>query len=282
MAFSGDGRTLATQDVQVRIRELATGQERLAFALPPGMTSLAYSQDGRFLACGQYDGNVRVYGTASGRELVMLESKQGSINSLAFSRDSRLLASSGANTTVLVWKMPANEGLPATLTETEAAVLWQTLGDTEASRANRAVGGLVAVPKRAIAIIKERFRGKRQPPDPEQIAKLIADLDDDAFKVRERATRELTAIGPNAAEALRQALTEMPSEEARRRIEELLRRLGKGGDPDRLRALRAIEVLERIGTPAAKDLLRELARKSLSVELDDEVHASLERLGVKR
>ncbi len=94
--------------------------------------------------------------------------------------------------------------------------------------------------------------------------------------------RELLAAGADAADALRKALANDPSTEARRRIESLLNRLDKGGDPEHLRALRAIEVLERIGTPQARDVLRQLARKPLPTDLDNEVHASLRRLEPRR
>ena len=107
----------------------------------------------------------------------------------------------------------------------------------------------------------------------------IADLDDDSFKVRERATRELAIAGPDAADALRHALSNEPSVESKRRIEDLLSRLKEGGDPQRLRFLRALEVLERIGTPAARDIVRDLAGKPLPIELKEEVQVSLRRMG---
>lgn len=110
-----------------------------------------------------------------------------------------------------------------------------------------------------------------------ELARLIAELDDDSFKVRERATRELAKVGPDAA-ALRQAQANKPSIEAKRRIQELLTRLDKEGRSERLRCLRAIEVLERIGTPRAKDALRGLADKDIGTALREEIRASLRRM----
>jgi hypothetical protein len=94
--------------------------------------------------------------------------------------------------------------------------------------------------------------------------------------------RELAEAGSDAAGVLRNALANMPSAEMKRRIEDLLDRLSKGGDPERLRCPRALEVMERIGTSPAKDLLHELARKELSADLAEEVRASLQRLGDDR
>jgi hypothetical protein len=169
--------------------------------------------------------------------------------------------------------------LPATLKPEEAASFWQALADTNAVRANRALAGLAAAPAQALPLIKNRFRATRTRIDPKRLARLIADLDDDVFKVREKAMRELAEAGSDAADALRKALANDPSVEAKGRIEGLLKRLDKGGSSEHLRHLRAIEVLERIGTPPAKDMLRELARKPLPEELDEEIHASLQRMG---
>src|SRR5262249_29825469 len=115
-------------------------------------------------------------------------------------------------------------------------------------------------------------------PDAKRLARLIADLDDDAFKVREQAMRELSEAGSDAADALHQALANDPSTEAKKRLVALLNRLNKGGSPERLRSLRAIEVLERIGTPEAIDVLHELGRQSLPAELHEDIEASLRRL----
>jgi hypothetical protein len=69
-------------------------------------------------------------------------------------------------------------------------------------------------------------RPAEAPPDratADRIARLIAQLDDDDFAVREEATAELRRIGPPAEAALRRALAESPSAELRRRARDLLR-----------------------------------------------------------
>ncbi|HWG44722.1 MAG TPA: WD40 repeat domain-containing protein [Gemmataceae bacterium] len=279
VAFFHDGRSMALFDGQLHIREIASGGERLPPQPSGALTALAVSPDGRFLAQGHYDGSISIRGTATGKDLAQLRGPQGIIHTLAFSPDSRLLASGGANGTILVWKLPDSDGLPATLKAEAAASLWQALADTDAVNANRALGGLAAAPAQAVPLIKERFRATPPRVDPKRLARLIANLDDDVFKVREKATRELAEAGSDAADALRKALANDPSVEAKGRIEGLLNRLDKGGSSEHLRHLRAIEVLERIGTPAAKDVLRELAGKPLSEELGEEIRASRRRMG---
>ena len=90
---------------------------------------------------------------------------------------------------------------------------------------------------------------------------LIAQLNSPKFKEREKATGELTALAEFAVPALHAALQKksVPLEQ-RRRMESLLNRLeNPGAIPACLRELRAVEVLERIGSAAARQLLETLA-----------------------
>jgi WD40 repeat protein len=286
--FSPDGRSLVYHDygaglgalgMGVRIREIASGGFRLHIPTRGG-NPLAYSPDGRFLACASPPWSIQVLGMATGKELARWQGPQVPIFAFTFSPDSRLLASGYGDGTILLWKVPDGEGLPTTLKGDEAKALWQALAD-DAATANRAVAGLAAAPAQAVPLLKERFPTDWKKPDDKQITRWIAKLDDDDFKVREQATRELSDAGFDVADALHQALANAPSAEAKRRMEGLLNRLNKGGDPKRLRALRAIEVLERIGSPQAKEVLRALAGKSLPTDLREEVQASLRRLGEK-
>jgi hypothetical protein len=83
--------------------------------------------------------------------------------------------------------------------------------------------------------------------------------------------------GESAAPALRQALTAAPSMEVRERIEALLRRLD-ALPADRLRTLRAVEVLEYSATPEARALLERLSGGLAEARLTREAKASVERL----
>ncbi len=280
-AFAPDGRSVVLNDGRLCIREIASGKDRLQISPSSQTDDLTFSPNGRYLAWNSHNGNdgsTRVLSTATGKLLARWKGNQGTATALAFSPDSRLLATGGYNGTILLWKITEDDGLSATLTKEEAVALWQGLADDDAARAHRALAGLAAAPEQAVPLIKERFPTAWKKPDAKQLMRWIAELDDDSFKVREQATRELLAAGTDAADALRKALAHNPSTEERRRMEVLLHRLDQGGGPEHLRALRAIEVLERIGTPPAKDVLRQLSRKPLPTDLDDEIHASLRRL----
>jgi hypothetical protein len=100
---------------------------------------------------------------------------------------------------------------------------------------------------------------------------------------REQAIRELERLGELAEPALRKALEGQPSLEVRRRVEGLLQKLdGPVTLPQHLRSLRAIEVLEHIGTPAAQQVLAQLAKGATAAHLTREAQAAVARLEGRR
>jgi hypothetical protein len=111
-------------------------------------------------------------------------------------------------------------------------------------------------------------------PDLQGVPQLVADLDADAFAVRQKAAEELEKLGVATEPALRKALKGQPSIELKRRIEQLLDRL-------RLEVLRALEVLERLDTPESRQLLEKLAAGPGDAWLTKEAKASTRRLASK-
>jgi HEAT repeat protein len=118
------------------------------------------------------------------------------------------------------------------------------------------------------------------PSDVKRLGQLIADLDNDEFAVRERAQRQLEGMGEDAAPALRKALAGKPALEVRRRIESILMK-ARTLSPATLQVVRAVEVLENIGTLEARELLKSLADGVPEAVLTQEAKASLERLAEK-
>ncbi len=100
---------------------------------------------------------------------------------------------------------------------------------------------------------------------------------------REKAKTELARLGVAAEPALRQALEKSPSLEMRRSLEQLL----KGVEVKRrtlsgesLRGVRALEVLEHIGTRQARQAVKDLtADAGAGSALRQEACAALQRLG---
>jgi len=78
---------------------------------------------------------------------------------------------------------------------------------------------------------------------------------------------------------VRKRLDKAESAEVRKRAQEFLDRFDPETlKPDRLRQLRAVELLEGIATPAARDVLSELAKGAAEAPLSREAPAALGRL----
>jgi hypothetical protein len=153
--------------------------------------------------------------------------------------------------------------------------LWADLGDGDGVRAYRAVGALAGA-RQAVPFLAECLRPVPRVTN-EQLARLIADLDSDRFKVRSRASAELHRLGEQAEPALRKVLASQPSAEVRRRVQTLLDESRTVSDEE-LHVLRALEVLEQIGTPGSRHVLEVLTTGVPEARLTCEARASLERL----
>ena len=92
--------------------------------------------------------------------------------------------------------------------------------------------------------------------------------------------KKLKDLGSGAAPALRQALETNPTAETKRRIHEVLTAI-ETPQPlsrDGLRELRAVILLERIGSREARETLAGLARGAPDARLTREAKAALDRL----
>jgi RNA polymerase sigma factor (sigma-70 family) len=103
--------------------------------------------------------------------------------------------------------------------------LWTDLASADPVKAARAVAVLTADSKSSVPFLKTTLKPVKA--DPKRTAQLIADLGDDAFAVREKATAELEYLGTYARKDLEQALVDKPSPEVRKRLTGLLQALAK-------------------------------------------------------
>jgi WD40 repeat protein len=288
-AFSPDGRTLAFVEYNVvSLWEVASGCPRGRLKAP-SMTPLTFSPDGRFLAAGtDPEAPVTLWDLATGKIVGRLRIDLRWVQSLAFSPDGSRLAVAGISPAVLLCdvaelcgkkKMEEIARISVPSAE-ELEGLWAELSGAEGAGAYRAIRRLGLSGPRGAAFLKARLKSSKSP-DERRIARLIADLDDDKFAKREKASAELGKLGRRAEPALRRALEGEVSAEMRLRINRLLEPLGTppGSPPSAdLIRLRVVEALEANGTEEARGTLAELAKDSANAELMREAKASLERL----
>jgi len=289
-AFAPDGRVVAVLESggTVALLNAASGQElrRLVGNGNPGALRLAFAPDGHTLAVGGYHEDTRtasvvVWEVVSGTVRQGFSGHEGMLSALTFSPDSRRLATGSADTTVLLWDLtgsPADQ--PAKkLTAKELDDAWAALDANSGKTAHAAMGKLLAAPADTLTLLQKQLKPvKGKAIDNETLARWVGDLDDQRFEKREQATRDLEVAGKRAETALRKALEGKPTVELRRRVELLLDKLEvHAPTPEMLRPTRALEVLERLGTPEAKQLLETLAGGAPGAWLTEEAKASLRR-----
>ncbi|MGL4555779.1 MAG: WD40 repeat domain-containing protein, partial [Gemmataceae bacterium] len=128
-------------------------------------------------------------------------------------------------------------------------------------------------PDDAVALIRANLRpAPGKPLTAAEARRLIADLSADDFETRDRASRALAV--PSALPHVEAAAKTETDLEARRRLQRLLADGRTWPGPGGLRAVRAVEVLERAGTPEARRLLEELAGGNPDARLTHEARAS--------
>ena len=281
IAQSPDGRTLAAgaDGNSIRLFEMVSGKVRHQFGSHgAGDLLVLYSGDGRIIAGSpSRDAKITLWETCSGTKLHQLDGS----GPIAFV--GACFLAQGRGNTVFIWdlKETVKENHPALgVSPAELDTLWVELAAGDAARAYRAIGTLAASPERTMPFLKEKLlplpgNNGQQP----NLAKLIADLDDDNFRVRANAFKELAKLGRNAESTLLNARKTSASPEVQRCIDKLLQDLtGPGPTPAQLRFSRALTVLEWIGTPESRRVLEALAEGGTSAWDADEAKVVLQRV----
>lgn len=318
-AFSPDGRCLALETTvgTVTLHELASGQPRRTYGtkLPPrtlqdradllaelrggfggpvriagsafadqSRLALAISPDGKLLALSGPGGSVHLWEVETGKELTVLKGHTLAVSALAFAPDGKTLASASADTTALIWDVtrivapvPPARALKAGDLET----WWQALAEADAALAYAAMADFATVPDDAVSWIKERVQPAAAL-DLKRVEEWIAQLDAAQFRVRATAFAELSRLGEPVVPAIDKALLANPPLEARRRLQELHDKLtGTVLQGERLRDYRAVEILERLGTPESRQALEALAKGATGTLITTSAQAALARVRLR-
>ena len=285
----------------LRVFDLATGKEQEGLRIPlvkepprfnaPAMPPMTFSPDGRWMAVCQRDHVLSIFDLASGKETGHYAGHPSEAQCLSFSPDSKFLATGHSDATILLWDVSAataNPALAAKPVPRSVETLWAALAGSDATEAQRAIGGLAATPESAVQWLGDHLKAAAAIPA-DDVNQAIAGLDDPTFAKREAASKKLTEWEELAETAMRAALKTKLSAEQRRRIEDILSAPRPVPKSEMLRQLRSVRVLERIAAPragatrlAAKDLLKKLAAGAPEARLTQEAKTSLERLEKQR
>jgi hypothetical protein len=243
-AISGDGRTLArlkpSSPSRVDLVEIATGGAYQTLDIEKSISALELSPDGRLLAAGSKD-----------------------------SRD------------VFIRELPKS-ALKVAPAEEELKHASERIAQKEAQPAREGMAILIAAGDRSVPILAPYLKmNENQSKRAEEIRRLIQALDNDDFFTRENATKKLRALGDAAIPALESELEKNPPLEVATRIQAVLKQLNKSvwtPSGEALRKIRGIEVLEKIGTDKARELLEQVAKGPESTLEAHEAAFALKRL----
>jgi WD40 repeat protein len=197
---------------------------------------------------------------------------------VALSPDGTKMATGHADGSIFIWNVPIKLSPLGPVDAKALESMWRELASADARKAWQMIWRLAEAPNEALPALRQRLK-----PVPvaslEELQPQIAALDDDQFARREKAMKELRELGPRAEAGLRAARQGRLSAEQRNRIDQLLTALGPQSPipPGELAELRALRVLEQIGSPEAMKLVEELATGAESARLTREAKDMLQR-----
>jgi WD40 repeat protein len=171
-------------------------------------------------------------------------------------------------------KTQANQDLPAA----DINQAWSDLAGADAAKAFQAIVSLIQKRQEAVAFLVTHLPPAARP-NPRQVEQWIKDLNSPRFADRDRGSRELEKLGGLAEQALRKALLGELALEVRQRVDKLLLKLtGPLQTPEQLRAVRAVEILEHIGSNSSRRLLKKYAAGAAGARLTEDAKEAVRRL----
>jgi WD40 repeat protein len=217
VAISTDGSKLASgsADNTVRFWDVATGKEQATLkGAEYGVDSVAFSPDGKTLASGAGGNKVMLWDVATRKGTTLYDRlSQYASPLVAFSPDGKTLASGGrCISEIRLWNVNTRKQT-ATLKEYDVyGVIALTF--TPDNKILPSLGVHDGIKLWDAATGKSTTMLKA--PDRERIEKLIRRLGNESFREREKAARDLEAIGPMALDLVRQAVSHRDPEISRR------------------------------------------------------------------
>jgi WD40 repeat protein len=291
LAFSPDGKLLAAGGLMNRfgapdrclhVWDVQTGKQRLKLTCKGEYGSFygaAFSPDDTLMISNSSDGFV-LFDLLNGKEICRLPEGAGGV----FSPDGSLLAVPGQTPqrepVITLYNMPRGrkEPLARNLNGDQLEALWRDLAPNNDFRLQRVLASLRAAPDDTVA-----FLGKKLQPAADaqrkRVKALLIELDDDEPKRREKAMEALQELAAEFEPLLADVSRNHEPGEVRNRVRFVLRRQREAAVPHSLLIrMRAVMVLEQIGTDRARRILTKIADGPDGARLTEEARQSLKRL----
>lgn len=245
------------------------------------LRQLTLSPDGWFIAGVRFPGTLELRELLTGKVVFRLPKMHARTASFSFVDDETLIAGTDDGTAI-AWSLRPPGLDPVKLVQKadrkELNRIWRDLQSEDGPTAYRAFHSFVLLGKTAVTFLRDKLKPAAGTPiDRKQIDALIAKLEDARSRARKSASEQLRQLGDAAVPALRAALQGKLKASTRIRIKLLLAARPVSGDVD-YRAIRAVHVLQRIGSGKAKELLADLAKGNSSARTTQEARTALKAL----
>jgi WD40 repeat protein len=300
--FSADGRLLATTQNEETMRgnlnspgtihlwDVVTGKEIRKIATGANSNAVTFSADNRLIGFASTKG-VKVFDANVGKEIAFFPATDlripnyyegvSATSPFAFAPDGRSLATGHTDGTITIWKVPTPADLPEIKPE-DFDKYWDAFVSDAPTESRHNVHRLAQNSDVALKLLNAKFAAPVPKPIDVDLPAVIRKFDAPAFADRQAAIKKVKELGPRSVVALQEAIRTTESVEVRARAEELLEQMKAGpkthGAGSDLRAIRSIEVLERIGSPAAKKLLEGWAQHISNPRIANEASLALQRI----
>jgi hypothetical protein len=294
-AFSPDGQFLATggyPEGPLDVWDLRAGKRACALTSPAFFRTASFSADNLtllYVAAGTE--RAVLHHLVAEKEIYRFDPPHRLPHFAAFTPDRQRVAVIGPSSedgssgvagqlSVYLYDLPAGALSPSATAVDDAALekLLAELSSDNELRLQLVRKAFRAAPRQAVEVIGKKVRPVSSDLR-RKVEKTAADLDDDAFTRREQAMRDLQGLAHRFAPLLEAKRRQAPAGEGRNRLSFVLKQMGEEKTPASLQVeLRAVRLLEEIGTAEARDLLDRLARGAAQARLTVEARAALDRL----
>jgi hypothetical protein len=183
---------------------------------------------------------------------------------IAFTPDGRRMITAKDDWTALIWDLTGTGRAPGAvappLSADALAKHWEALAADDAANAYAAGWELADRGGHSVALLRERLKPVKAA-EKADVERLVAQLDSERYADREAATKSLREMGDSAVPALKALRKAGLSAEADSRVGKLLSAAAAPvpASGREMQQVRAVAIVERIGSDEARKLLRELA-----------------------
>ncbi len=295
VAFSPDAKFLASSghiDNAVSVWSLRTGKLATSVTDKWFFRTAFFSDDSLSLLCvSDANGQAFLHNLVAEKAIYHFNPPPRLAHFAAFAPDCKRVAVIGPSSeggessiygqfSIFLYEVPAKALSPVTaqVDETTLEKLWPELSSDNDLRLQLVLKAFRAAPKPTVELF-----GKKVPPVSkelrEKVEKAIAELDDDAFTKRDQAMKDLQSLAHQFAPLLEAKMKAAAAGEIRNRLTFILKQMGEEKQPASLvMELRALNLLEQIGTKEARDLVERLSHGAAQARLTVEAQAVLERM----